>query len=174
MLRSMHANQIKLINCDLPLIKAVLQGDDHLADYLEVEVPNPWTEFGRSAFEYVIKKVERDPDVAPWWTWLPILEDKRILVGSCGYKGKPDETGAIEIGYEVSKGFRGRGIATQIATKLVERAWGFAAVKTILAHTLAEKNASCRVLEKCGFSRVDELDDPMAGMVWRWKISRES
>lgn len=37
------------------------------------------------------------------------------------------------------------------------------------AHTLPERNASTRVLEKCGFTLVGEVVDPDDGVVWRWE-----
>ena len=39
----------------------------------------------------------------------------------------------------------------------------------VRAHTLAERNASTRVLEKCGFGLVGEVVDPEDGPVWRWE-----
>ena len=59
--------------------------------------------------------------------------------------------------------------ATQAATALVQHAGTHAAVKIIRAHTLPEKNASTRVLEKCGFRFVGEAIEPEDGLVWRWE-----
>ena len=44
------------------------------------------------------------------------------LVGSAGFFGPPDETGTVEIGYEVAPEFRGRGFGAAGARALVERA----------------------------------------------------
>ena len=41
----------------------------------------------------------------------------------------------------------------------------------VIAHTLAETSPSTSVLERCGFSKVDELVDPDDGPIWRWEIS---
>ncbi len=40
-----------------------------------------------------------------------------------------------------------------------------AGVHTVVAHTLAAENASTRVLLRCGFARVAELDDPEDGPI---------
>ena len=45
---------------------------------------------------------------------------------------------------------------------------------TVVAHTLAEENASCAVLRRCGFHRVATVRDPDAGVdaeVWRWELT---
>jgi hypothetical protein len=42
----------------------------------------------------------------------------------------------------------------------------------VLAHTLAEPNASVRVLEKAGFARDGERTDVNLGTLWRWRQAR--
>ena len=44
-------------------------------------------------------------------------------------------------------------------------------VNTLCAHTLPERNASCRVLEKAGFVNVGTVVDAEDGPVWRWERS---
>jgi ribosomal-protein-alanine N-acetyltransferase len=39
-------------------------------------------------------------------------------------------------------------------------------VKNIIAHTLGEENASTKVLTKCGFRKVEEINDPEDGVIW--------
>ena len=94
----------------------------------------------------------------------------RALIGIAGYKGPPGG-GEVEIGYALAPPYRGRGLATLVATTLVERARA-AGVRTVLAHTLAGPNPSTRVLVRCGFTRVAEFDDPDDGPVWRWELGR--
>jgi RimJ/RimL family protein N-acetyltransferase len=48
-----------------------------------------------------------------------------------------------------------------------------AGVEAVVAHTLAETNASNAVLRKAGMSFVAEVKDPEVGKAWRWRISRE-
>ena len=49
-------------------------------------------------------------------------------------------------------------------------AYGLQVVDYVYAHTLAESNASTRVLEKCRMTKVSEAVDPDVGNVWRWEI----
>ena len=162
------SKRISLIHCDEELLEAILKGDKYLSEYLNIQVPNPWNEFGRVVFKYVLKKVKNNPDECIWLTYLPIDRQKKVLIGSCGYKGKPDENGLIELGYEVAKEYRNQGYATEITKLLVQNAFEDEQVSTIQAHTLAEKNASVRVLEKCNFKFAKELMDSEDGLIWKW------
>jgi len=42
-------------------------------------------------------------------------------------------------------------------------------IRRVWAHTLAENNASTRVLTRAGFVKIDEVVDPDDGPVWRWE-----
>jgi hypothetical protein len=48
-----------------------------------------------------------------------------------------------------------------------------AAIRTIVAYTLPERNTSTRVLEKCGFRHVGEVVHLTDGPVWRWEKQAE-
>ena len=56
-----------------------------------------------------------------------------------------------------------------MAAALVARAMREPDVQIVVAHTLRERNASTRVLEKTGFALVGEVVDPEDGPVWRWE-----
>ena len=101
-----------------------------------------------------------------------MLVDGNVLVGSGGYKGPPTEQGMVEIGYEIAEAYRGRGFATEMAQLLVQKALEAPEVQLVQAHTLAEENASVKVLRKCGFQHVETLSDPDEGDVWRWELKR--
>ncbi|MEM1027231.1 MAG: GNAT family N-acetyltransferase [Planctomycetota bacterium] len=90
-------------------------------------------------------------------------------VGSCGFKAPPNESETVEIAYFTYPGHAGRGVATAMANHLVALADGQPTVRRVIAHTMPEPSASTRVLEKTGFTRVGEVDDPDDGCVWRWE-----
>ncbi len=80
--------------------------------------------------------------------------------------------GVVEIGYAIASGFRGRGLATNAARTLIDRALEDERVRRVDAHTLAELNASTRVLEKVGMARIDTVTHPEAGSLWHWSRAR--
>jgi len=95
-------------------------------------------------------------------------------VGFCGFKGPPGPDAAVEIAYGVATEHQGKGYATEAARALVNCAFGDSQVRIVRAHTLPEPNASTRVLTKCGFRRVGEVNDPEDGLVWRWERLKQS
>ncbi len=93
----------------------------------------------------------------PWVFGFAIVHrDEGLVVGNVGFKGPPDDHGVVEIAY---------GIAFAFADDRV---------RLVRAHTLPTRNASTRVLEKCGFLQTGEVEDPEDGPVWRWERPKES
>lgn len=168
----MNTNRIKLINCDEKILELVLGGNEILSQGLNLNVPEKWTEFGDPIFKYSLERVREQPGSSVWWSYLPVIVNTNTLIGSCGYKGEPNEKGMVEIGYEVAAEFRNQGFATEIANLLIDRAFKNDNVKLVQAHTLASENASVNVLKKCNFEFVEELEDEEDGKIWKWQLKR--
>ena len=94
------------------------------------------------------------------------------VVGSAGFKAPPSDDGMVELAYAVEPEHQGKGYATEVAAALTAFAFSCPEVRVVRAHTLPEPNASTRVLAKCGFERIGEVQDPEDGRVWRWEIFR--
>jgi RimJ/RimL family protein N-acetyltransferase len=138
-----------------------------LANGLKVE-PG-FTSFGEEPLLFVANRLKEDPEEMGWWSYFAILRKENRLLGICGFKGLPNQNGEVEIGYELAPAFRGRGWATEMARALADHAFSQAGVEAVLAHTLAENNASVAVLRKLGMAFQGELEEE--GMkVWRWKL----
>ena len=164
--------RLDLINCDLPLVEAVLQGNLALAAATGLNVPDDWTEFGEPAFRFAKDRLVEHPEDARWWTWLPVLRTENLLVGSCGYMGRPNALGEVEIGYEIAAHRRGQGLATEAVLALVQHAFAHPEVQKVIAHTLPELNPSAKILRSHGFQQLGEKQDPDEGTVWRWELPR--
>jgi RimJ/RimL family protein N-acetyltransferase len=104
-----------------------------------------------------------------WFGYLVVDGETREMVGICSLKGPPVD-GAVEIAYFTFPGFEGRGIGTEMAHFLMERAFTFRDVTMVTAHTEAESNASTRILEKLGM-RVAGLTEEDGVALWRWEKS---
>jgi RimJ/RimL family protein N-acetyltransferase len=106
----------------------------------------------------------------PWTTGFAVIHrDSSSVVGTAAFKGRPDESGMVEIAYGIVPSFEGRGFATEAARALADYASASDLVKRIRAHTLREHNASTKVLKRCGFDFIGEVIDPEDGPVWRWE-----
>jgi [ribosomal protein S5]-alanine N-acetyltransferase len=153
----------------LEWIEALVEGDGVFTARFGIPVEAGWEGFPE-ALRPTLEDVRRN-GADPWGSHL-FFDDDGTLVGFGGFKGPPRH-GEVEIGYAVAPARQGRGLATAAATALVERARA-AHVGTVVAHTLAEENASCAVLRRCGFHRVATGRDPDAGVdaeVWRWELT---
>lgn len=118
------------------------------------------------AFATELAAAAQQAQVPPWCSWIAWRDDAPVAMG--GFKGPPDEAGAVEIGYLAFTSHRGQGHASALAAFLVKLARGEGAA-AVVAHTLTEANASTRVLEKAGFARDGIGHDDDVGTVWRWK-----
>ena len=100
-----------------------------------------------------------------WQTyWLMIIEDRAFGAGFIGFKGSPDATGAVEIGYGVDPEVRSQGYTTEAARALVTWALAQPGVTAVTAWTRQDNLASARVLEKLGMHLVRAEKDTLA---WR-------
>jgi ribosomal-protein-alanine N-acetyltransferase len=161
---------LDLVACTPEILKSAIEADDLLSEKLSVNVQNDWTEFGFEALKFAHDKLNESETQKNWWTYLPIFRIENKLIGSGGYCGKPTEDGSVEIGYEICTGYRNRGLATEMAEGLIKNAFTDARVKSIIAHTLGLYNASTKVLQKCGFKKVAEINDPNDGILWKWRL----
>lgn len=113
------------------------------------------------------------PDTLDWWSYLIIHRADARLIGTGGYKGSPGPEGAVEIGYSIAPAYENQGLATEAADAMVRNAFSHEAIRAVLAHTLAEENASVAILRKLGFRFAGEIIDPTDGAIWRWELLRE-
>ena len=169
----LKSTRLSFINCTSEVLEQIFLGDVNLAEHLNINIPDRWTEFGEAPFRFVLNQLKKDPDHVNWWNWLPVLRSENMLVGNCGFKGAPNN-GIVEIGYEVAEEYRGKGLATEIAVALIQYAFSYTEVTKIIAHTLPFENHSVSILRKCGFVFVGEIMDSQDGNIWKWELRRES
>jgi ribosomal-protein-alanine N-acetyltransferase len=122
-----------------------------------------------SASSDFIKSLESAKQPDPWRFGFGVVHKiDNVLMGMGGFPGPPGSDGAAEIAYGIAPAYQGRGYATEVANALIDFVSCDKSVRIIRAHTLAETNASTRVLEKCGFQRAGESTDE-GQVVWRWE-----
>jgi ribosomal-protein-alanine N-acetyltransferase len=122
-------------------------------------------EVGTNTASYLVRLGEP----GKWGSYLAVDSRSRRIIGTCSYKGPPAADGAVEIAYFTFPGYEGQGYATAMAALLTELAADPPAAGTVRAHTLPERNASVRILEKIGFAHLGEVVEPEDGTVWRWE-----
>jgi RimJ/RimL family protein N-acetyltransferase len=108
----------------------------------------------------------------PWIGYLTVDKPSRTIIGTCAFKGGPNQEKTVEIAYFTFPDHVGRGYATAMAQALILIALSSAENPHIIAHTLPQTNASTKVLQKVGMTFVGDVVDPEDGPVWRWSYER--
>src|SRR5687768_16584537 len=160
---------IRLVRADLRTIDAALAGDESLAGALGHDVVPGWATF-TGALRATRGALAADPGATEWGTRLFVAGDPPELVGWGGFKGPPRD-GVVEVGYEIAESRRERGLATAATRAMLAEAFADERVTAVIAHTLPERNASNRVLEKAGFRFEGEAQEDDE-VVWRFSLTR--
>ena len=113
----------------IPLARETLEalaGDRCKAErLLGARIPLTWPSRGMmTALPSLLEPLLTDPNATIWGIYAIVDRGRGWLVGDVGFKGRPDEKGAVKIGYKVLPTMRPRGFAGEAAAALVE--WAFA------------------------------------------------
>jgi RimJ/RimL family protein N-acetyltransferase/uncharacterized damage-inducible protein DinB len=167
---TLRSTRLTLIPATLDLLRADLAGPAQLAVALGHRVPASWPPelYDDPAREWTIRQLESEPSQASWLLYYVIADDG-CLAGTAGYKGRPDARGIVEIGYGILPEYQRRGLATEAAATLIERAFREPAVLTVTAETLPHLVASIGVMEHNGLRLVGEGSEP--GVI-RFELTR--
>lgn len=165
--------RLTLVDGNLQLLTAAIVDDGALEAVLGVSVADGWAGFPE-ALPILRAMYTKHPDGHPWGSLFFVDQHVRTLVGFGGFKGPPSPEAVVEIGYAIAPAFQGRGLATDAVAQMVQRAFGDTTVRAVDAHTLGQINPSTRVLEKSGFRKIGEANDPDEGVVWHWRRERQA
>ena len=163
--------RLKLVDGNLELLTAAVAGRSALEALLGVSVADDWSGFPE-ALPVLRASYEKNPNGHTWGSLFFVDPRVRTLVGFGGFKGPPSSDAVVEIGYAIAPAFRGQGLATDAVAQMVQRAFADPSVRAVDAHTLGHANPSTRVLEKSGFRKLGEVNDPDDGVVWHWRRER--
>jgi RimJ/RimL family protein N-acetyltransferase len=141
-------------------LQAELASLEQLGSLLDCTIPQGWPpgEYDESAQRFFYERlVEGGIAVVGWYGWYAIVNQDaggtRTLIATGGFLGPPSDAGTIEVGYSVVPAWQGQGYAKEMIEGLIGFAFENSRVKRIIAHTTKENIASCKVLERLGFSQ---------------------
>ncbi len=110
-----------------------------------------------SAVKMKVKKMRAaPPTLHAWFTyWLIVITKEGIGAGLVGFKGNPDASGTVEIGYGINSIFQGRGYMSESVCAMVDWAFSHPECKRITAIGVLPGNlASRKVLVKNEFCEI--------------------
>ncbi len=111
------------------------------------------TEHPPSAYQYACSEISRFPESAEWLCfWEVIHKKQRRRIGGMLFKGPPDESGEVEIGYGIDTGFQRMGFGLEAVERGIQ--WAFSqGARTVIAKVNPGNQASRRLLEKAGLKQ---------------------
>lgn len=165
-----ETTRLKLVPCELRHFAAFEQSESALGESLGVRIAENWLAFPE-AMRFGHEYLQQQPQIFGWWMYFFVHKTENCLIGNGGFKGLPND-GTVEIGYAVAPNFQNQGLAAEAARGLIDFAFADRRVSAVEAHTLAERNASTRVLEKLGMRKIAEKHDEEDGDIWQWRIER--
>jgi RimJ/RimL family protein N-acetyltransferase len=150
-----ESRRLTLVAATSELVAADLAGREALAEALGADVPDEWPpELYDGPSMRVAQQQLDNPSEHGWSLWYLVcnrIEPPRVI-GICGFKGKPDRAGSVEIVYSVLRPYRVQGYATEAVGRLVVWAFSHQHVIEVTAETLPHLRQSIRVMEKNGFA----------------------
>ncbi|WP_424950654.1 GNAT family N-acetyltransferase [Deinococcus sp.] len=165
---TLETQRLLIVQTPLTLIETRLQHAGFSSDLptaagtLHVHFPAEWPGDALVIFPVMAEQLRSAPDTLPWGG---VMLDRtaRVAVGQISFKGLPDASGTLEVGYGVNPSFQGRGYASEATRALTEWALARPDVRRVSAECLDSNAGSVRVLERAGFSRVGERSDAEEG-----------
>jgi ribosomal-protein-alanine N-acetyltransferase len=171
--RMIQSPRLSLFAATAELIRKDIEGREPLAAALGVHVPESWPPdlYGPGAMRFALAQLSEAPEQGWSFWYLATREEPVELAGLCGFKGRPDAAGSVEIGYSILGCYQRCGYATEAVGRLVGWAFSHHNVNEVCAETLPHLRQSIGVLEKNGFRRAGAGSE--AGVI-RYAITRSS
>ena len=173
--------RLTLLPASAAHLQADLEGPTTLERALGIAVPPGWPPelYDADAIRWTMARLAEDPHERDWLMYYVVRRvmdgAPDLLIGVSGFKGAPDPTGTVELGYGILPAHRRRGYATEAVLGLVGIAFNTPGVRLVIAHTLTTLAPSIGVLTKAGFQFAGEAEDPDAppgSTVVRYELAR--
>jgi RimJ/RimL family protein N-acetyltransferase len=155
----LETERLKLIPFSLEFKKLVLDDRTQIAEKLGIRLSDDWPAADYAeALPSFIRRMEQNP-YGTIWDGIIVHKADELAIGGMGFHGAPDETGAVEIGYDIVPAYRNCGYATEMAHRLIAWAFAQARITVVKAGCFSDNIGSIRVLEKVGMQRIRQEDD---------------
>lgn len=128
---------------DIPFLIKYLN-DPQVTQFLTSAIPQPYTQ---ADAEYWVHQSSRQLGAQA-------IEYNGVYVGDTGAeRGYFERAQSAQLGYWLARDYWGKGIATAAITLQTQQLFATTPLVRIAAHVFQGNTASCRVLEKCGYTQ---------------------
>jgi ribosomal-protein-alanine N-acetyltransferase len=149
---------------------SILNRDTKAFDKMGVNLNGKWpVQDTLDILNFIKDTLSPDDEVNGFDVWMIVKKENMTAIGDAGFKGEPDENGAIEIGFGISEDEHRNGYGYEAASALINWASQNDTVKVIKADCLLDNLPSIKLLEKCGM-RETNRDDEL--IYWDKKVSK--
>jgi [ribosomal protein S5]-alanine N-acetyltransferase len=140
----------------LEMMEALLRGDRESAQpMVGYRIPADWPAGMESVLRYRVAIAQKRPETLPLLLRAMVLRaDPEVVVGRIGFHGPVDETGMLEIGYEVFPEFRRQGYAREAVLAMFRWAQCDPAVRRFRATVSPDNLPSRQMVAQLGFIEV--------------------
>lgn len=162
---TLETPRLKLLTCSAPVARIAAHRHRQIESLTGYRVHEDWPSMEICAYlPFYAAQLEADPSLLGWGIWLMIHCVDRMIVGDVGFKGKPDATGTVDIGYGIVPSYRRQGYTFEAAAALRDWALAQPGVRRITGDCLPENTGSARILEKLGMHRIGM--SPVGLILW--------
>lgn len=153
---AVSSEHLDLVPMSLELMEALQRGDRESAQQMVgYRIPPDWPQGMESVLRFRIAIARAGPETVPLLLRAMVLRtDPEVVVGRIGFHGPSDETGMVEIGYEVFPAHRRQGYAREAVLAMFRWAQHDPAVLRFRATISPENEPSRRLIAGLGFTEV--------------------
>jgi RimJ/RimL family protein N-acetyltransferase len=158
---SLETRRLRLVAADASLIRMELGDRGALLAALRCAMPAGWPPplNDDASFSYFLAEMERNASFIGWGYWYVIESASNEAIGICGFKGRPDEAGQVEIGYSIMAARQRSGFGSEAVAALI--AWCTdRGARSVVGETFPDLVGSIRVMERNGFAFTGEGSEP--------------
>ena len=150
------SDRLNLVPLSLELMEALQRGDLESAQQLaRYRVPADWPEVMESVLRFRIPLARAQPETLPLLLRAMVLRaDPEVVVGRIGFHGAADDSGMLEIGYEVFPAFRRKGYAREAVVAMFRWAQLDPTVLRLRATVSPQNEPSRNLVTGLGFTEV--------------------
>lgn len=164
---NLETDKLLIVPLSKEIVKKLDNSEEKLSQdfYRNSEWPEPDL---KEAFPAYIKLLDRN-GCDGFNLWLVVEKESNLVIGSLGFKGRPNSKGEVEIGFGIIPSKRGMGYSVQAVNILTCWALGHTEVSSVIAFCDKENIASRKVLANSGYLLEGEENN-----LFSWRIKKDN
>lgn len=160
---SLTTGRLRLVPLPPEAAAALPNDRDRAARLIGASLSDDWPQ--PDLFAILPRHVLLGPDTAAFGIWVIVERESGTVIGDIGFRGPPDGSRSVEIGYSIVPAQRRRGYMTEAGRAITAWAQQQPGVDTVVARCDADNQASIRTLEAIGFTSAGAADGQL-----RWRL----